>query len=45
VCGFWKRESAVQQVNPVTPINLRPVEIMLTGGLRWMGELPVGIHY
>ena len=34
VCGFWKKESAVQQVNPVTPINLRPVKIMLTGGLR-----------
>ena len=25
--GFWKKESAVQQVNPVTPINLQPVEM------------------
>lgn len=27
VFGFWKKESAVQQVNPVTPINLQPVEM------------------
>ena len=33
VFGFWKKESAVQQVNPVTPINLQPVE-MKTGGVR-----------
>ena len=38
VFGFWKKESAVQQVNPVTPINLQPVE-MKTGGVHWMGEL------
>ena len=38
VFGFWKKESAVQQVNQVTPISLQPVE-MKTGGLRWMGGL------
>ena len=38
VFGFWKKESAVQQVNPVTPISLQPVE-MKTGGVRWMGGL------
>lgn len=27
VFGFWKKESAVQQVNPVIPINLQPVEM------------------
>ena len=38
VFGFWKKESAVQQVNPVTPINLQPVRLK-TGGVRWMGGL------
>ena len=38
VFGFWKKESAVQQVNQVTPISLQLVE-MKTGGVLWMGEL------
>ena len=26
VSGFWKKESVVQQVNPVTLVNLQPVQ-------------------
>ena len=37
VFGFWKKEIAVEQVNPVIPIKLQLVAIK-TGGERWIGK-------